>query len=275
MAAVASGADLSQFRDLESIHKTYMATKLELSRYGGTKSGELERHVGDLEQMYTRAYYDTIMNQAFDYLSPEGMNMVGQRPGWVDMGHPEDSIGYPENWLPSNILNYTGDKIPADSDYWDTWEDYTKMPGFEQPDDVFGGVPIIPRRTPPGNPRDAREWARQMGFTEHTAGMWSEGGAVGLGLKPNEVPAILTRGEMVLRPDQYHSGGIVGYAGGGPVMPGGLGGHQTTINIINKTPVQIEAVEEFSMENFSQTIKNITIRAVQTDPNYRALMQGG
>jgi len=276
-AAVAQGLDVSQYKDFMSIYRRYVDMSIAGASAGATPSGEFEENLGYLEQQVMRAAMDMLTNQAFDYLSPEGMNMLGQRPGWVDTGHPEDSIGNPANWLPSSIL-LPGKTIPADDPYWDTWGDYTQKHGFEQfnpLDQIEDWAPIVPRRTPPGNPRDAREWARQLGLTEHTAGMWHEGGPVGLGLKSNEVPAILTRGEMVLRPDQYHSGGIVGYAGGGPVMPSGLGGHQTTINIINKTPIQIEATEEFSMENFSQTIKNITIRAVQTDPNYRALMQGG
>ena len=272
------GLDLAPFKDFHSISYLLELMTLMGDMIGETDKGIVEDYVGLLEQAYTRAYNDLTINSAFDYISPEGLDMLGQRPGWVDTGHPEDSIGNPANWLPTSILNYTGEKVSPNDPSWDTWGDYTQKHGFEQfnpLDQIEDWAPIVPRRTPPGNPRDAEEWARQLGLTEHTAGMWSEGGAVGLGLKSNEVPAILTRGELVLRPDQYHSGGIVGYAGGGPVMPSGLGGHQTTINIINKTPIQIEATEEFSMENFSQTIKNITIRAVQTDPSYRALMQGG
>ena len=238
-----NGEDLSRFRDLESIWYAYASNKMHGDQAGGTGEGTSENEIltGYLQQMYTRAYYDYMTKAGFDYLSPEGMGMLGKRPGWVDTGHPDESIGYPGNWLPSDIMQYTGNFTPTDSDYWDSWGDTSKIPGFED-----FSVPGMAR-----------------------------GGAIGIGLKPNEVPAILTRGEMVLNPAQYHDGGIVGYAGGGPVGSGGFGGHKTTINIINKTPVQIEAVEEFSMENFRETIKSITIRAVQTDPSYRALMQGG
>jgi len=199
--------DVGKFMELETsrdIHRLLESLGKVTMKEGGVNMwGE---HLGHVEGLGTRMYYDMIINEAMKYMQGPGAQagyMSGLYPDWVHYGHPEGGaydIGRPGAWMPKGVL--------------------TAM--------------------------------HQGGF-----------------LRANEVPAILERGEVVL--PKYHDGGVVGGGGGAGGSPLG---QKITINVINKTPLQVEAHEEFSMDNFREVIKTITLTAVRTDPAYRAMLRG-